>query len=449
MDKNLYKCPSSRAALSNYLQNPFHPCVLSRHMEYSDATKELLNGAGASIGDHISVTTRGAVQRGMVMPRHMFTGPDILVLKLSSGYNIGLRIGEGTTLVLIEEAKKEERPSSTPPGTGLPPVAFLSTGGTIASYVDYRTGAVHPAVEAQDLLFTVPELSDLCEVRSTVLSSILSEDMDVALWQELANAIVLEFEKGARGVIVPHGTDTLGYTAAALSYMLTSLPGPVVLVGSQRSSDRPSSDATMNLLAATRVALAPIGEVVVVMHDSSSDDRCAIHRGSRVRKMHTSRRDAFQSINTLPLGYVEGKEVTILEKVRGLEKRAAADTRMEPNVVLVHAYPGITPAQFSGMTSGAKGVVIAGTGLGHISSDIVPVISKLVAGGVRVVMTSQCLWGSTNLNVYSTGRELLQAGVEPCGDMLPETALVELMCRLARQPGKRGTDAGHRRERHE
>ena len=364
------------------------------------------------------------------MPRHMLTGSDIMVLKLSSGYNVGLRIGSSSTLVLVGKASNS-KPVRKPPGpSGLPQVSFLSTGGTIASYVDYKTGAVHPAVEAQDLVFSVPELSDVCTVKSRILASILSEDMTPDMWMSLADAVVEEFASGSMGVVIPHGTDTLGYTSAALSFLLRDLPGPVVLVGSQRSSDRPSSDASMNLLAAARTAMAPFGEVVAVMHDSTSDARCAIHRGTRVRKMHTSRRDAFRSVNAPSVGYVED-EVTIMDDVRpASEASAGVKGRMEPNVVLVQAYPGITPGRFSNMVDGARGVVMAGTGLGHIASSVVDEVKRLNSDGVIVAMASQCLWGRTNLNVYSTGRELLCAGVVPCGDMLPETALVKLMWAL-------------------
>jgi glutamyl-tRNA(Gln) amidotransferase subunit D len=181
----------------------------------------------------------------------------------------------------------------------------IGTGGTIASYVDYRTGAVHPALTAQDLIFSVPELTDICNVKAKVLFSVLSENMQVEYWQKLAKEVANELNNGAKGVIIPHGTDTLGYTSSALSFMLQDLNGAVILVGSQRSSDRPSSDANINLIASAKlIAESDLGEVVVVMHGETSDSYCTIHRGTRVRKMHSSRRDAFKSINEGPIGKI-------------------------------------------------------------------------------------------------------------------------------------------------
>lgn len=228
------------------------------------------------------------------------------VIKLNSGYNIGGVDPACLTVVAAPEMTEtvgmtiEQNPS-------LPQLSIISTGGTIASRVDYRTGAVTSQFTADDIMRAIPGLADIARFRSEVLASILSENMTPpAIWQTLATSICNEIKNGGAegGVIVTHGTDTLAYSAAAVSFMLDTPPAPVIFVGSQRSADRPSSDNVMNGLASAAAATSDLGEVAVVMHASTNDDTCAIHRGTRVRKMHTSRRDAFQSLGTAPIGSV-------------------------------------------------------------------------------------------------------------------------------------------------
>src|SRR5512136_1294670 len=399
-------------------------------MKYTGLAGKLLEAAGADLGDVIEVRSESKVSQGILMPHHDFSDPLIITMKLSTGYNMGIRVDKKTKVRLV--SKKEARTVSK---TKLPSdplkkdVAVISTGGTIASYVDYRTGAVHPAKSAEELVFSVPELMDLCNVRAKVLYSILSENMKVSHWQGLARAVAEELNSGAVGVIIPHGTDTLGFTSAALSFMLANLTGPVVCVGSQRSSDRPSSDAIMNLLAATRICVeSDLGEVVVLMHGESSDSYTLAHRGTKVRKMHSSRRDAFKSINADPIVKVEGHEMTFMsEYTRRSPGPVEVKDKIEGSASMLHFYPGFEAEHFDFIASKVKGVVVAGTGLGHVSEEIVQSIRKAVKDGVHVFVTTQCLHGSVNLNVYSTGRDMLAAGAVPVSDMLPETAYVKLM----------------------
>lgn len=399
-------------------------------MTHTGLAAGLLKAAGAAVGDTISVQRGDERHTGVLMPRHEFSDESIITLKLPTGYNIGIRVTDKSSVTLVSKKEsKGEVKRAMPRGQGRKDVAVISTGGTIASYVDYRTGAVHPAKSAEELVFSVPELMGLCNVRAKVLYSILSENMTVAHWQGLARAIAEELNSGAVGAIVPHGTDTMGFTSAALSFMLKNLTGPVVCVGSQRSSDRPSSDATANLLAATRLCVdSDLGEVVVVMHGEPSDTYCLVHRGTKVRKMHSSRRDAFASMNIRPIARVDGPEVKFSAKHLGrsqgpVEVRDKIDGRAS----LLYFYPGFEEEHFDMIASHVKGVVVAGTGLGHVSDPIISSIRKAVKSGVHVVATTQCLQGAVNLNVYSTGRDMISAGALPVGDMLPETAYVKLM----------------------
>ncbi len=399
-------------------------------MKYSGLVGKLLDLANAELGDVIEVRKAKDVQTGILMPHHDFSDASIITLKLPNGYNVGIKVDQNTKAKVVSKREsKGHKKLVLPRDPAKKEVAVISTGGTIASYVDYRTGAVHPAISAEELIFSVPELLDLCNVRAKVLYSILSENMKVAHWQGLARAVADELNSGAVGVIVPHGTDTLGFTSAALSFMLRNLTGPVVCVGSQRSSDRPSSDAIMNLLAATRLCVeSDLGEVVVLMHGESADSYTLAHRGTKVRKMHSSRRDAFKSINIDPIARVEGPEMTFLtEYTKRSKGPVELKDKIDGNASMLHFYPGFEADHFDLIAERVKGIVVAGTGLGHVSEEIVGSIKKAVKNGVHVYITTQCLYGSVNMNVYSTGRDMIVAGAVPLGDMLPETAYVKLM----------------------
>ncbi len=399
-------------------------------MRYSGIIAKLLEDAGVDLGDSIEVRKGEDTYLGVLMPHHEFSDPSIITLKLANGYNIGIRADKGTSVKLV--SKKEDRlrdKISLPRDPSKKDVAVISTGGTIASYVDYRTGAVHPAISAEELVFSAPELLDLCNVRAKVLYSILSENVKVTHWQGLARAVADELNSGAVGVIVPHGTDTMGFTSAALAFMLRNLSGPVVCVGAQRSSDRPSTDAIMNLLASTRLCVeSDLGEVVVLMHGDTSDSYCLAHRGTKVRKMHSSRRDAFKSINVEPIARVEGQAISFLTDYRRRTKGPVEVLdRIDGNASMLHFYPGFEGEHLDLIADKVKGLVIAGTGLGHVSEEILGSVRRAVKKGVHIFITTQCLYGSVNLNVYSTGRDMIAAGAIPLGDMLPETAYVKLM----------------------
>ncbi len=383
------------------------------------------------LGDRILVVKDGARREGVLMP----SATGHIVIKMDSGYNAGFD-KESCTVELVEKGKKPKIPPAPPlkRREGLPNVSILSTGGTIASKVDYRTGAVTSQFSAEDIISAIPELEDIANYDGKVIYNILSENMKAEYWQELARAVASEIRKGSDGVIVTHGTDTMTYTAAALSFMLKT-PVPVVVVGSQRSSDRPSSDAAMNAICAATVVVGDIAEVSVVMHGSTSDEYCLIHRGTKVRKMHTSRRDAFQSINWPPLGKVDYLTRTI-ETFGDYQRRGEVELelldKLEPQCALVKYYPGSPSTVLDYyVESGYKGIVIEGTGLGHVASDWVASIKTATDAGVPVVITSQCLRGRICDRVYDTGRDMLAAGAIEGEDMLPEVSLVKLMWVLA------------------
>ena len=399
-------------------------------MDYPPRVRTLLDREKADQGDTVVVHAKGGQYEGVLMPHHGFSGEDIVTVKLPSGYNVGIAVGDIESVeVTAKRAPTSVARRLPPPSKDKPTVAVLGTGGTIASYVDYRTGAVHPAVTAEELVFSVPELLEVCNVRARVIYSIYSENLKPENWQNLAREAGRELNAGATGVVIPHGTDTLHFTTAALSFMLRDLTGPVVVVGSQRSSDRPSSDAALNLLSAARVGISNLGEVVALMHGETSDTFGAIHRGTKVRKMHSSRRDAFRSLNTSPLGRVhpDGRVELSDRALPRAPGPTKVDDALDSKVGLTYFYPGQRPAELEGILRDLHGLVIAGTGLGHVSQEMTPVLHRATRDGVAVVMTTQTLQGRVGLRVYDTGRDLLKAGVIGAEDMTPETALVKLM----------------------
>jgi len=403
---------------------------------YSGEALRFLKKANARVGDLVEVGTDWGSVTGTVVPHYAHGDQDKIVLKLHSGYNVGLSVS-GLKGAVVKEAGRTPAFNSPPipkAGKDLPRVLLLGTGGTIASRVDYRTGAVRPAVSSRDLHALVPELSEVANVESQIALNILSENITPAHWTRLANIVAGAARRGFDGAVITHGTDTLGYTAAALSFALMGVPIPVVLVGAQRSSDRPSSDATLNLIAAVSVAArSSFSGVYVAMHLNENDDKIAFHRGTRVRKNHTSRRDAFVSVGVPPAA-IWGREG--LEQVdqglppRGGEGPFRPRTRFDDRTAFLKFYPSMPGRLVESAVRGAKALVLEGTGLGHVNAECVLAVRKFIRRGGLAAIASQCINGRVNLNVYETGRDLIQAGVIPLEDTLAETALVKAMWAL-------------------
>ena len=402
-------------------------------MRYSDEISKMIEAADAKEGSKILLTVSGSEYTGILMPHKDSSAPDIIVIKMKNGYYAGLRIGKGDKIKVLEQPViKETATVSRKPKKELPDIVLIGTGGTIGSQADAGSGTALPVLSAERLLETVPDIFGTANIKARSLMSVFSENIRIKDWQEMAKAVEEEMNAGADAVIISHGTDTMGYSAAALSFMLRELSGPVVFTGAQRSPERPSSDAPGNLSAAVRFCVSSkAAGVYAVMHDTMNDDSYAVHRGTRVRKMHTSRRDAFRSINTVPAAKMNASEIIITGDLPAPSKKTVVKPKMEEKVILLHYFPGMDPAVFRDAVMGSKGVVIAGTGLGHVSDGIASLLKDAVDNGTVVVMTSQCINGPTGMNVYDTGRKLQRSGVIPVTDMLPETAYVKLMWVLA------------------
>jgi glutamyl-tRNA(Gln) amidotransferase subunit D len=409
-----------------------------------EAGLKLLSKHSISVGDSIKIATEDGEITGLLMPRYESASEEYIVIKLKSGYNTGIHVGKIKSITKLLDKDKAAAASITTAAVtaakqNLPKVALISTGGTIASKIDYRTGGVHAALSADELYASVPELANHASIDPEVLMSEYSENLKPDHWTLIAEKVAEKIKTNKyRGIVVSHGTDTMHYTAAALSFALQKLPVPVVLVGAQRSSDRPSSDAALNLLGATIFATkSEYTGVFVAMHAGTSDDAIACHIGTRVRKNHTSRRDAFESIDMTPIAFVRNNEIEI-QKHQNLPLRrfsgnlAKVKTRFEGKVMLLKYYPGFNPTLIEhAINAGYRAIVLEGTGLGHVGKECFPALKKAVCAGIMVCMTSQCIWGRVRMTVYDTGRDLLDIGVIPLSDMISETATVKAMWTLA------------------
>lgn len=406
---------------------------------YKGRARARLEAFGVRVWSDVRATNdAGSTFEGVILPRSETLDDQHVVIKLKTGYNVGLHVERLRTMVELgyKEAVYKIPEQAFPSRPELPRVTLLGTGGTIASRLDYRTGAVIPAFTPGELYGAVPELADLANLTTKKLFGVFSENMAKDQYVALAEAVVREIEEGVDGIVIGHGTDTMGHTAAILSFMVQDPPVPIVMVGSQRSSDRPSSDAALNLIHAVRAAgSGQIAEVQICMFGPTSDQYALLHRGTRCRKMHSSYRSTFRTVGDTPLAMV-GDDFTWLTddyRRRDRSRRPRLDTAYDDRTTILYYYPGMKPDLVDALVErGYRGIVIAGTGLGHVNKPLYPALQRAVAAGVHVVMTVQTLWGYAQMYVYDTGRDLMDLGVVPLDNMLPETALMKLSWVLGR-----------------
>ncbi len=413
-------------------------------MTYSKKIQSLLKREKIKLYDLIEVSSKNFKVKGYLMPRTE-GDPNTLVLKLENGYNIGIKPDSVKRLGSMKREKLPKIKFAKDPKKKN--VVLLAAGGTIASRIDYRTGAVKPAITPEEILSFTPRINDVANISIKILFQMLSECMTPHHWALIAKGVRDAINEGADGVVVLHGTDTLGYSAAYLSFALQNLPIPVVFVGAQRSPDRASCDAHMNILCAVKAATSDIAEVMVCMHEDLNDNSCALHQGNRVRKCHTSRRDAFKSIGVKPFARVKypSLELEILrndyarvDKTRKLIfKNKVCD-----KVAIIKTFPGLKSDIIKSLIKNKyQGLVIEGTGLGHFpiksydkfskeNEENFMALKRFAKRGI-IFMASQTIWGRINMNVYETGRDLVNIGVlGNLLDMIPETAYVKLVWAL-------------------
>ena len=406
---------------------------------YKGKSLDYLLTKDVSTGDSIKIIS-DLTYEGILMPRYETSEDSHIVLKLKSGYNIGIDITEIKDIEKISSPKQVTGKKSVKENdSSLPKILLLSTGGTIASKVDYRTGAVTPALTASDLNDAVPEIANIANIDAEVLFSEYSENLQPEHWVETAKKIESVANSDYKGIIIAHGTDTMHYSSTFLSFALSGLKIPVVFVGSQRSSDRPSSDAALNLIAATRlIAETDAKGVYIVMHHNESDDTISCHLGTRVRKNHTSKRSAFETVGNDPAFLILNEKIiknftSEFFTEQSFNPRLEIDTK----VALVKYHPGYEPKQIDALIDlGFKAIIFEGTGLGHVGNTMYDVVKKANQHGLFLGMTSQCIDGRVKMTVYESGRDLLEMGIIPLENMIPEVALVKTMWALGNSEDK-------------
>ena len=400
---------------------------------YRGKALETLKAYDAQVWSDVQVRTDKGAFTGIILPRSETADAHHIVLKLRSGYNVGIyaeRVRE-ITVQGRKEAHYKIPEKEFPHDPKKPRVKLFGTGGTIASRLDYRTGAVIPAFSPGELYGSVPELADICNLETEKLYAVFSENMGPEQWIGTAQAIGREIEKGVEGIVIGHGTDTMHHTAAILSFMVQESPVPIVMVGSQRSSDRPSSDAALNLMHSVKTAAeSDIAEVMVCMFGPTSDAYGLLHRGTRVRKMHSSYRSTFRTIGDIPLAMVSREKITPLRHDyirRRNDRHVVINTAFEEKVGIVYYYPNMKPDIIDSLIdNNYRGIIIAGTGLGHVNKPLYPSLKRARERNIAVYMTVQTLWGYVQMYVYDTGRDMMELGVIPGANMLPEVAYVKL-----------------------
>jgi glutamyl-tRNA(Gln) amidotransferase subunit D len=387
----------------------------------------------AKPGDTVKVITSDGTYEGILMPRPELVPGDALILKLGNGYNVGIAKNKIKKMQVLKQSKEVKKPlKKIKPNPNLPNVTILSTGGTISSRVDYKTGGTFPALNVEDFVANAPEILNYANIQARPISQIWSEDLTPKIWIKIAKEIYSEIKKGVNGIIVTHGTDTMHYTAAAISFMLQNLPIPVVFVGSQRSVDRGSTDAYPNLLTAVVAAAKWDGaESVICMHQSTNDDINFLIRGTKARKMHTERRDAFRPINDLPLAKIDyhGNILNQADHRVRSNAKPILNTKFDEKVALVFFYPGMSPQIIENLIKEKyHGIVIAGSGFGNISVNLFPAFRKCYKAKIPVVITSQCIYGRVSGTVYERGRrQVKELNMIYGQDMMPEIAYIKLM----------------------
>ena len=403
---------------------------MSEHTGYHGNSLEFLKTNQISIGDSVKIFAE-ITYTGIIMPRYEHNDDKHIVLKLKSGYNIGLEIEK------IEKIEKKssmenniEKNEKIEKNNSLPNILLLSTGGTIASKIDYRTGAVTPVLTAEELNSSVPELGKIANIDTKVLFSEYSENIMPEHWIKIAETVKEYSKSEYAGIIIAHGTDTMHYTSSYLSFALAGFPIPIALVGSQRSSDRASSDAALNLIGAVKfLTESKTNGIYIIMHQDENDETIACHIGTRVRKNHTSKRGAFQTIGNDPAFLIVENKVQ-----RNMKRNFFKDSEFVPKikinqkVALVKYHPGYNSDSLKNLIdSGFKAIIFEGTGLGHVGNTMYEVIKDAKKQGLFLGMTSQCIDGRVSMTVYDSGRDLLELGIVPLENMIPETALVKAM----------------------
>ena len=406
----------------------------------------------AKPGDKVKVITKDETIEGILMPNQE---TDSVVIKLDNGYNVGIEKNKIKKIDIVEgyKQKNQKKEKKSVFDKKLPTISILHTGGTIASKVDYRTGGIVPRFGPEDLIEMFPELTKIANFDSKLISNMWSDDLRFKHFDIIAKAIEKEVKKGVDGIIIGIGTDNLAVASAALAFVVEQTPIPIIFVGAQRSSDRGSSDAAMNLICTAKfITKTDFAGVAICMHENMDDKPSAIMPACKTRKLHASRRDAFKVVNDTIIARIdyETKKIEFIKKdyiKKDKKTKLVIKPKFEEKVSLLKVHVNMFPEQFE-FFKGYKGLIIEGTGLGQapvgtqhelcktLHKKNLNAIASLIKKGTIVVMTSQTLFGRVQMHVYSNAIDLVNAGVIPGEDMLPETAFIKLAWLLGNYKNK-------------
>ena len=395
-------------------------------------------------GDKVKIQTKSKVWEGHALQSH---DPEIILLKLKSGYNIGIRENEILNATILEKqcaptnnkSKSvrvtkllEKKEMKLEQNKSLPNVALIITGGTISSRLDPKSGGVI-STDKETILDIAPELKKICNPIIQTPFTKWSENMSFTDWKILAEVCEKNLnDDNIDGIIITHGTDFLHYTSAALSFFIKDLNKPIALTYSQRSIDRASTDAALNLICAAKYAISDIAEVALIGHENTNDDTCLAMPGKKVRKLHTSKRDAFKIINEEPLARINKDKIEILKTFNARNKtKAKLDTKFQDKVASIKITPGQDPSILEFYEKqGYKGLILEITGIGQVPTqdakfNWLPKIKKAIDNGMIICATPQTIFGKLNPSIYSAGRDLQKTGIIFLNET-SETALVKL-----------------------
>jgi len=384
-------------------------------------------------GNYIKLEFRKKIYEGILLP-----SPEkgFVLLKLKNGYNLGFKKKDIANFETLKEIKKEKEKFEIPHDVKKPKVAMVILGGTIAARLNPGRGGVDFVETPEDLFNYYPKIFEKANFEKIKIPFMKgSENMDYKDWQKVAKVVCnLVNDKEVSGIIVTQGTDSLHYTSSALSFFLKNLGKPVVITFSQRSIDRGSSDAQLNLICATQIAISHLAGIFVLGHANSNDDFCYALLGAKVRKMHSSKRDAFKPINKTAIAKVYENRIEMITEhdERDLTKKCILDSKFEEKVAILKFYPGQNPNILDYyLRNGYKGLILEMTGLGHVATtgarlSWIKKLKEVQKKGLIICGVPQTIYGRLNPMVYVTGRELKETGIIYLEDMLSETAFVKL-----------------------
>lgn len=383
-------------------------------------------------GDRVRVEKSKEFFEGIYLP-----SPEkgTFLLKLDNGYNVGFVLKEILKIKLIEKKKRLKTHFELVESGQKKTIGLVMLGGTISAKLNPGKGGVDWVDTPEELFNIYPELFENVNVRVESPFMKGSENMDFKDWQKVAKVVhKMLNDKNICGVIVTQGTDTLHYTTSALSFFLRNLNKPVAVTYSQRSIDRASSDALLNLKCSIQVATSNIAEVLAVGHANEDDDFCYGIIGTKVRKLHSSKRSAFKSINIKPALKIFENKIEFISNVnpRNENKKVELDNCFEEKVGIIKFYPGQDPSILDYyLKNKYKGIIIEFFGIGNIAvggsrKSWTTKLKEVMKKGMIVCATPQTIYGRLQPLVYVTGRELVDSGIIFLEDMLTETAFVKL-----------------------